>query len=377
MNYKHVSVLFNSLVILTLILLWVLYGAEVYGVALCLLLAITAVVKYKYWDNVFIYLIEAGICCLSAVWFSEGLIGFAIPISALVNKRRFSLAALIAVIGGVTAYLRTGANIVVLVIIGIVYLFSAVFGFTLCLWKRDGEFYKKMADSERQTRLELEKSKAELLTLSKQAVTLAEHEERNRIARDIHDHVGHEITGALLAVQSAEKLYELNHSVKTVSATVISGAEDKISVVLSSAAERLQLASEHLRETVHNLKSTEDNGFYILRKLTGNYTFCETDFSAYGDFSDVSAAYWALLEAVLKEALTNTARHSNADRVSVRLDITERYLRMAVSDNGATGGKPIKRGMGLTNMRDRVTAQGGNFSVNNADGFMLTCNLPL
>lgn len=369
MTYKHVSVSFTSLVLFSLLALWTFSEEGIFGIAFFFTLLIISVIRHRYADNAALCLIESGICLLCSAWFFWGLFGLASAVAALAQKGRFLCASLISAAGIILGYFGSRPDISVLAALGAVYLFSVLFGLTVHFWKRDGEYYKKMADTERQTRLELEKSKAELITLSKQSALLAEQEERNRIARDIHDHVGHEITGALLAVQGAEKMYS-----RSLGENADGG---KIESVLNSASERLQLASEHLRETVHNLKSTEDGGLSALHRLTENFSFCEANFSSYGDFADIPFSYWTLLEAVLKEALTNTARHSDADRVTVRLDASGQYLRMTVTDNGTSSGKPVRRGMGLTNMRERVAAQGGSFSASNENGFILTCNLKI
>jgi signal transduction histidine kinase len=73
--------------------------------------------------------------------------------------------------------------------------------------------------------------------------------------------------------------------------------------------------------------------------------------------------------AVLREALTNVARHAHASRVHVSLVVAEHRLRLTVTDDGI--GLPAESGpasRGLTNMAERAKLLGGTFSIVPGDG---------
>jgi len=191
------------------------------------------------------------------------------------------------------------------------------------------------------------------------AARLAEMAERSRIAQDIHDHVGHEISGASMALQTALKLYDMG--------------DERAGELLVQSAKRIEVASEHLREAVHNLKPSRVAGVSTLAELCEAFTFCPAQFSASGDLS--GGLYWVLLEANLKEALTNVSRHSDATLVTVKLDGNADYIRLQVADNGKA--EIIDNmGLGLTGMRERVRAVGGSLTVSTENGFVVTCVLP-
>ena len=191
------------------------------------------------------------------------------------------------------------------------------------------------------------------------AARIAEMAERARIAQDIHDHVGHEISGALIALQTAIKLRERN--------------DERANELLDQSAKRLESASEKLREAVHNLKPSRLVGLETLEDLCCDFSFCDVRFDTSGDFTDIS--HWHLLASNLKEMLTNVARHSTATLVSVRLDGNADLIRMQVSDNGHTTKAP-KPGLGLTGMSDRVRAAGGTLTVSAEKGFSVVTVLP-
>jgi signal transduction histidine kinase len=212
--------------------------------------------------------------------------------------------------------------------------------------------------------LQLEKERSGTMHELRNAARFAEISERSRIAQDIHDHVGHEITGALIALQTAAKLQE--------------SGDERADELLKQTIARLESASANLRETVHNLKPVMTVDVSAIEELCASFKFCGIKLSVSGNLND--CGHFTLLAANLKEALTNVSRHSDATLVNVRLDGNEKFSRMIVSDNGRPAavkfGAPIKKGMGLTGMKDRVRAAGGTLTVSTDNGFKITCVIP-
>jgi len=216
---------------------------------------------------------------------------------------------------------------------------------------------------DRAKRLKLEKARERTILELQNAARLAELGERARIAQDIHDHVGHEITGALIALQTALKLHESD--------------DRRAGELLKQTVARLESASEKLRDTVHNLKPAQipKSGVSVLEALCDNFAFCEAEFTVSGDLDGIKAAYYELLATNLKEALTNVSRHSDATRVDVRLDCNASFIRMTIFDNGKNLKSP-RLGMGLTGMKERVRAENGTLTVSADSGFKIICVLP-
>ncbi|MCL2638745.1 MAG: sensor histidine kinase [Oscillospiraceae bacterium] len=212
---------------------------------------------------------------------------------------------------------------------------------------------------DRAERLKLKRERESTALELRNAARLAEISERSRIAQDIHDHVGHEITGALIALQTTAKLQE--------------SGDKRAGELLNQTILRLESASANLRETVHNLKPAKAFGISALEELCDSFEFCEARFTASGDFEN--SKHFELFAANLKEALTNVSRHSDASFVDVRLDGNEKFLRMMIADNGKNFAKH-NFGLGLTGMKDRVRAVNGTLTVSNDSGFKITCVIP-
>ena len=226
-------------------------------------------------------------------------------------------------------------------------------------WDAEEKEILQKAIEDRGERLKLQSAIDAIALETKNAARLAEMAERSRIAQDIHDSVGHEISGASLALQTAIKLYEKN--------------DERARGLFDQSAKRLETASEHLREAVHNLKPSKVIGVETLHDLCNDFSFCEARFESSGDLSHIS--HWNLLAANLKETLTNISRHSNATLASVKLDANTDYVRLCVTDNGKIIKAP-KMGLGLSGMRERVRSAGGTLTVSTENGFSVVTILP-
>lgn len=191
-------------------------------------------------------------------------------------------------------------------------------------------------------------------------IYLATLKERNRIAREIHDNVGHMLTrsilqtGALIAVSSDEVQKE---GLKCVNET------------LNSAMTSIRNSVHDLHDESLDLKASIEEA---ARNIAENF-----DVTLKLEFSDnVPPAVKLAFIGVVKESLTNAVKHSNGDRVLVSVQEHPAFYQLSVEDNGS-GGKVGDGGIGLSNMRDRISGLGGiiRFSAGNG-GFRVFATVP-
>jgi signal transduction histidine kinase len=199
----------------------------------------------------------------------------------------------------------------------------------------------------------------------RQAADLATERERTRIARDLHDILGHAFslmivqaeTGAALARHDparAEKAFD------TISAT---GRE----------------AMTQLRGTVGNLRQAPrvpqpglDDIPELVRR-TGS-TGVTVTLAELGDREKPPPDVQLAAYRVVQEALTNVVRHAGAARAEVTLDWRGDGLRVSIVDDGRASG--TKEGNGLTGIRERVGAVGGTVEITTHGGFEITAMFP-
>lgn len=235
-------------------------------------------------------------------------------------------------------------------------------GYLSRLLRQKETSFQQIYDRERQIRYDLEEAKGRLLNATREAAHLAEIRERNRIAREIHDSIGHNLAGILLQLQVANKTLDRD--------------EPKARELLAKSITGLASSVDLLRDTVHNIKPQEQIGLNYIEKVIANFQFCQVNFKHNGDFATLTAGHIEIITSTLKEALTNAARHSHASEVDIHLDIHEKIVRLYIKDNG-TGCTQIHEGLGLSGMRERVHNIGGSISINANDGFMIVCVLPI
>ncbi len=196
--------------------------------------------------------------------------------------------------------------------------------------------------------------------------------ERNRIAREIHDHVGHKLTSSILQVNVLELV-----------------VEEENREILASLKETLQEAMAEVRASVHNLHDDSLDIERTLEQMLADYRFCPVHLKVELK-NPLSAAYHHAVKSIVREALANTAKHSTATRMDIHLIEGENYYQMLITDNGQEDNKAASsleakgerifsdgKGIGLYTMEDRVLQLGGEITFSKNLGFRIFIRLPL
>ncbi len=201
------------------------------------------------------------------------------------------------------------------------------------------------------------------------AATLAE---RNRIAREIHDHVGH----------------MLSRSILQLGAILSINKDEKLEAPLRGLKDTLDTAMNNIRESVHDLKDESVDLEYMITDIIKQYE--RLDISLDYDMSKYTPKELKYcLMAIIKEALTNTVKHSDSTKVSIVMREHPALYQVLIEDNGSndtivTDKKATtlkadasdKSGIGLENMRERISAFGGNIRFTHEKGFKIFITIP-
>lgn len=197
-----------------------------------------------------------------------------------------------------------------------------------------------------EARLEAEALNRELLATQHLLSEASRQTERTRIARDLHDLLGHHLTALSLNLQVAERLC---------------AAEAREKVEECRALARLLLAD--VREAVSTLREDREIDIkHSLRLLAANVPGLdiELDIDDGLEIDDVEVAE-TLLRCV-QEAITNTLRHAGAGRCWIRLWRADGSVKLDVRDDGSVQA-PLAEGNGLTGMRERLAAISGSLEL--------------
>ncbi len=229
------------------------------------------------------------------------------------------------------------------------------------------KFYNTNRELREAVKLADEK-KAEAEAAHEQLTITKVFEERNRIARDIHDNAGHSLTTVIMQTEAAKLIIEDNP------------AEAKNRII--SANIQAKNALEQLRESVHLLAGRqqirplrEELGEIIAQTIDG------TQIRARYDISEVktSVEQYRYICNTVKELLANGIRHGNATAFYIELKQAGENINLLVSDNGSGVAGEVKEGYGLKGIRERAEALGGGcrYASEAEEGFETEIYLPV
>lgn len=233
--------------------------------------------------------------------------------------------------------------------------------------------YRRLRDDVQESSLALEEKNRGLRERQDLEVKLATLAERGRIAREIHDNVGHLLTRSIMQVEALQ---------------VVHRDDDQVRGELAQVGATLHEAMSTVRASVHDL---HDDAFDLetqLREAADACTTLAVDIDYRVDAVPTDVGY--CLIAIVREALSNAAKHSDASRVSVSVAAYPAFYRLVVHDNGSVpppasvlnrqGMKaattPGTRGIGLATMADRARALGGMLRVDYDRGLKVFVTVP-
>jgi len=215
----------------------------------------------------------------------------------------------------------------------------------------------------------LDQANEQLRATYRQAEELAAPQERNRIAREIHDTIGHSLTVVNMQIETARAL--------------IASDSEKAAAFLGKAQAVTKKGLSDIRASVASLRSSPLDGrsladtFEELLETTKSGGL-ETSFDLRGEPKKLPTATEAALYRSAQEALTNVRKHAEAKKVGLELSYAnEEKVTLSVADDGK-GCSEIAGGFGIMGIRERIQLLDGDvtFSTSPGEGFRLSVSIP-
>lgn len=219
-----------------------------------------------------------------------------------------------------------------------------------------------LLNEERRIRYDTENAKSHLMESAHKIERLTEIKERNRIAREIHDHIGHDIAGVLMQLQAADRVFDKD--------------SHKSHQIIKTCINKLSITLELIRNTVYNIKPNQEINSDLFHNIIKEFTFCKIEFEIKGNLQRVKNNVLELLVTNLKEALTNAKKYAHATLIEIKIEVHSNYIRFYYQDNGI-GCANIQEGLGISGMKERVTQMNGMMTIDGTNGFLLVCLIPL
>lgn len=235
--------------------------------------------------------------------------------------------------------------------------------------EREQERMHRTRDELQERALALEARNRDLADRQDYEVELATLAERARIAREIHDNVGHQLTRA---------------SLQTEALRVVHADEPRVAADFADVKRTVDEALQLVRTSVHALNdNAADLSVQLGRIVDGARSNGgpQIELEVLAEHAPANVA--SCFAAVLREALSNTMRHARAQAVTVRCMEHPSFYQLIVTDDGTgatqAGSQGAAEGMGLASMRERVEALGGTFTAGpraGANGWRVFATIP-
>jgi len=220
----------------------------------------------------------------------------------------------------------------------------------------------------KRTQEALLKSQKELRILSSQLLS-AEETERKRIARELHDGIGQALSAIKFSVENA--LEEIRKKAPT--ANIES---------LASVIPLTQKTIDEVRRIVKDLRPSilDDLGIlatiaWFCREFQSIFSTVRIEKEITVKENEIPVSLKTIIYRIMQEALNNTAKHSQADRVRLSLKKFDGNIELVIADNGQGFNfeqdiyvKNSMRGFGLASMKERAELSGGQFTIESVTG---------
>ncbi len=202
---------------------------------------------------------------------------------------------------------------------------------------------------------------------SEQLKGMAVVDERNRIAAEMHDTVGHTLTAAVLSLEAAEGL--LSKQPQQSVQKLLQGKEQvrrglselRASVKAVRVGNKAEFTTA-LRQLLQEIRS--DTGLDVQSVIDSQV--------------GLPPLQAGILLSAVKECATNAIRHGHASEADILIQEHKGQLRLAFTDNGV-GSADVRPGSGLSIMRERVQSVGGTLEIESApgEGFTISFTIPV
>lgn len=197
---------------------------------------------------------------------------------------------------------------------------------------------------------------------------MGETKERNRIAREIHDTLGHTMTGLSAGIDACIAMIDYS----------VEGTKKQLNVISQVARQGI----EDIRRSVNKLRPDALEHFNLgeaLEKMmedTMNVSDVYIDYQCEIPVMKFNADEEDMIYRVVQEGITNAIRHGKATKINVKIKKENKWLILSIKDNGI-GCEKIKSGFGLIHIKERIQMLSGEVIYDGANGFHIIAKIPI
>lgn len=215
---------------------------------------------------------------------------------------------------------------------------------------------------------DLKMANIQLRNYAKESEKAAEARERNRLAREIHDTLGHSFVGIITGIEAC--------------VTLIDVAPDATKGQLMAIAEVARQGMTDVRRSVKALRPDALEKMDLEKALAQmiteikNATSAEILYRCTAKLNCFSDDEEDIIYRIIQESITNSIRHGKAKKIEIAIDREYNILNLLIRDNGIGCGN-IQKGFGLHHMDERLSMLGGSLQYSGDDGFTVKAQIPI
>ena len=215
---------------------------------------------------------------------------------------------------------------------------------------------------------ELQNANRQLSEYADMAEKMAQTNERNRIAREIHDTLGHRLTGIIAGLDACLALTDV--------------APQEVKKQLEVLADVSREGIKEVRRSVSELRPDAVERFSLnaaIRKMVtdmGRLSDTQIYFDAGDEKLEFGEDESNIIYRIIQESITNAIRHGHAGQIWVTLKRIDGEVLLEIRDDGI-GCNEIKNGFGTRHMKERIEMLGGTIFFDGQKGFKVTAHIPI
>ena len=215
---------------------------------------------------------------------------------------------------------------------------------------------------------ELKTANEKLEEYASESARMAETRERNRLAREIHDTLGHSLTGIITGIEACIMLMDIApeatkeqlRAIAEVARTGIIDVRHSVKALHPDALETMNIEEALYKLIDSSMRSTGV-------RITSDF---------YKDLGHLDQDVEDVIYRVVQESITNAIRHGKASEIHVSITRMGEELHIVINDNGRGCGD-VNPGFGLHHMNERLEMLGGRLKYNGDNGFTVHAVIPI
>lgn len=215
---------------------------------------------------------------------------------------------------------------------------------------------------------ELQQVNRQMEEYSRESIKNAETKERNRLAREIHDTLGHTLTGIITGLDACITLMDMapeavKEQLKVIADVARNGMTDvrrSVKALRPDALEKMEL----------------EKALVQMMEETKRASNIEIDYCCTASLKHFNKDEEEIIYRIVQESITNAIRHGKASRIGIAISMEYNIINIWIKDNGI-GCTHIEKGFGLHHMEERLGMLHGSLKCFVDNGFVLEASIPI